>query len=512
MLEDILTKYGADEVSAMDVYGDVFDLGYGFIQRIGEESGMHKANPIVLGSFEGVIRRRILYEDVFEETLKEFQTGASWAILNGLTYWGRRNTGSAQSKMCAMVFDLDGQTDGTLNAFLHGASGSGGFQLYPLPQYVILSGSNVHLYYVFEEPIDLYPNTKVQLKDLKYQLTDKIWNRYTSVVEKPQHQGINQGFRVIGGKTKDGGTVRAFHMNRHPCTLEELNGFVPEDKRVDVSKIYRESKYTIDQAKERFPEWYESVVVRGEPRVWYDKQDLYSWWLRKISTPYIKEGNIGGRHVGNAGVTYGHRYFCIMALAIFAVKCGITDRDRVKADAMGILDLFNCIGPEPFLESDIDSALECLDLKYIRFPRKDLEKITAVEMPPNKRNGRRQEQHMAVMRAIQDVTDPLGTWRNKDGAPRKRDAVRAYAEEHPDANHSQIAKALGVSRTTVVKWLKNSEMSSAGSGEKAAAQKTKGRAAEIDEISAEMEKMQREFSAKKAALESRKNELSEGRK
>ena len=351
--------------------------------------------------------------------------------------------------------------DKRLNAFLYGASGTtfDGHGVYPVPQYVIMSGHNVHLYYVFDEPVSLYPNTKVQMKALKYALTDLMWNSYTSTIEKPQHQGINQGFRLVGGKTKDGGIVRAFRLNQHPVTVEELNGYVPDDSRVDMSKVYRESKYTIEQAKEKFPEWYESVVVRGEACAWYDKEDLYNWWLRKISTPYIREGNLGGRHVGNAGVTYGHRYFCIMALAVFAVKCGITDRERVKADAMGVLDLFNHIGSEPFLESDIDSALECLDLKYIKFPRKDLEKITAVEMPPNKRNYQKQRDHLEEARAIRDIRQRRkgSNWwdnGNREGAPKKRDEIRAYAATHPDASHSAIAKALGVSRTTVIKWLK----------------------------------------------------------
>ena len=37
----------------------------------------------------------------------------------------------------------------------------------------------------------------------------------------------------------------------------------------------------------------------------------------------------------------------------------------------------------------------------------------------------------------------------------KRDLIRAYAHEHLDANHSDIARALGVSRPTVIKWLKS---------------------------------------------------------
>ena len=206
----------------MDVYSDIFQLGYGFIQTEGEPSGEHKANPIIVGSFGGHydedgklkgdrVRRRILFEDTFEDTLAEF-SDANWAITNGLTYWGRANTADAQSKMCALIFDLDGQDDVTLRNFFYNCRSD--YPYYPDPNYIILSGHNIHLYYVLEEPADLYPNTKSLLKDMKYRLTDQMWNKYTSREwEHPQHQGINQGFRIIGGKTKDGGTVRAFRVS-----------------------------------------------------------------------------------------------------------------------------------------------------------------------------------------------------------------------------------------------------------------------------------------------------------
>lgn len=456
MLDSVLGDYGASEVSALDVYGDIFRLGEDFIQRSGEGTGEHKANPIVLGSFGGVIRRRILLEDTFAETLAEFQ-GADWAITNGLTYWGKANTADRQSKMCAMIFDLDGVDDKHLNAFLYGAHGKvlDGHGLYPIPQYVILSGHNVHLYYVFDEPVSLYPNTKAQLKELKYALTDCIWNFYTSTEwEHPQHQGINQGFRIVGGKTKDGGIVRAFKLNPHPTTIDELNEYVPEESRADVSKVYRESKYSLDQAKSKFPDWYEHVVERGERqyrKAWPVKEDLYNWWLRRVRQP--------------GGASYRHRYFCLMALAIFAVKCGITDRERVKADMESLVPFMNLVDPaHPFGgDGEVKSALECFDMRYVTFPRKDLEKITAIDMPPNKRNYRPQAQHLKIARFARDLNyDTPDGWREGNGRPKgspnkkhpKCDLIRAYASEHPDASHSAIAKALGVSRTTVIKWLK----------------------------------------------------------
>lgn len=422
----------------MEVYSDIFKLGSGFIQTDGEPSGLHKANPIILGSFDGKRRRRILFEDTFEDTLAEFQQ-ADWAITNGLTYWGKANTADAQSKMCAMVFDLDGQNDEKLSAFLGNCRSD--YPIYPEPNYIILSGHNVHLYYVFEEPIDLYPNTKTLLKDMKYHLTDRMWNYYTSTEwEHPQHQGINQGFRIIGGKTKDGGRVRAFRVNEHPFSLEELNDVLPEDQQVDLSRKWKSTGCTLDQAKERYPEWYEKVIAGGNRATgcWEVKEDLYEWWLGKV----------------RMGATFRHRYFCLMALAIFAVKCGIADRERVKSDMESLVPFLDSIDPEhPFgSDGEVESALECFDLRYATFPRKDLEKITAIAMPPNKRNGRKQSLHLKMARSnLEILSEDAG--HALQGRKPKRDLIRSYALEHPGESNRQMAAALGVSRNTVNKWL-----------------------------------------------------------
>ena len=44
------------------------------------------------------------------------------------------------------------------------------------------------------------------------------------------------------------------------------------------------------------------------------------------------------------------------------------------------------------------------------------------------------------------------------GAPTKKQLILDYAFEHPEANHSEIARALGVSRPTVVKWLNDADV------------------------------------------------------
>ena len=447
MLQDVLKEWGAHEVTPMEVYTDMFKLGQGYIQRSDEDPGEFKANPI--GYYKKKDEEkghfRIFFEDTFEETLQELQE-ADFTLVNGLTYFGRKNIQEHASKMFAMIFDLDGITDRTLNAFLSGAIIG---NAYPVPNYVALSGHGIHLYYLFEEPISLYPYTKIQLKDLKYALTDKMWNRYTSMEEKVQHQGINQGFRALGAKTKEDAAlpvVRVFRLNTHPFSLSQLCEYVPEEHRIDEGKLWRETKYTLAQAKKKFPEWYEKVIVNGDTsRKYWDiagkvhgdnPYALYDWWKGRIL----------------AGASYGHRYFAIMALAIYGAKNDKT-YEEVREDAINLVPFLNSINPnEPFTEEDCEVALECYDARYKTFPIKDIEKITGIPIPRNKRNGRKQAVHLGRVRALQQYDDPEGTWRNKDGAPTAKDKVAAYRSEHPDASVSEVSRALNISRTTVYKW------------------------------------------------------------
>lgn len=450
MLEDILCDWGACEVTPMAVYTDMFKLGDGYIQRSDEEPGEFKANPLVYYRNDGASsgHYRILFEDTFSETLREAQN-ADFSLLNGITYFGRKNVQEHASKAFALIFDLDGVTDATLNAFLSGSINGGA---YPVPNYVALSGHGVHLYYLFEEPVPLYPYLKIQLKELKYALTEKIWNRYTSTEKKVQHQGINQGFRVLGGKTKSDAVepiVRPFSLNTHPFSLSQLCDYVSEDHRIDEAKVFRETKYTRAQAKQKFPEWYEKVVVNGDrtPKYWDiagkvhgdNPYALYDWWKRQIME----------------GASYGHRYFSIMALAIYGAK---NDKayEEVRNDAFSLVPFLNSINPnEPFTEHDCEVALECYDARYKTFPIRDIEKISGITIPRNKRNGRKQKTHLKIARSTLEIMNedagkviqgrPVGSGTAKD-------KVAAYRSEHPDSSVTEVARALNLSRTTVYKW------------------------------------------------------------
>lgn len=435
MFEDVLREWGGVEVSAAEVYTDIFRLGDNLIQRNGEPSGQHKANPVGYYLNEGkrTGHYRVFFDDDFMQTLKELQD-ADFAILNGLSYFGRNNKQENASKMYALIIDLDGVTDKTLNNLL-----SGGFNadVYPVPNYIALSGHGVHLYYIFENPISLYPNTKLQLKSLKYALIDKIWNEYTSTDKRKQYQGINQGFRPIGAKTKILGVrVRAFRIHAHPFTLKQLGEYIPVEYRVDESKLYKESRYTLDEAKKKFPEWYEKRVLQKQPKgTWTCKRDLYDWWLRQIK----------------GGASFGHRYFCIMALSIYAVKSGI-DYKELKRDAVKLIPFLNAINPsQPFTRQDVMSALECYEERYCTFPRDDIEKISNIKIPPNKRNYRKQKLHLQLARATKAILKDAGEMK-PEGRPDKADIVREWQRSNPNGTKADCIRDTGLSKPTVLKY------------------------------------------------------------
>jgi hypothetical protein len=195
---------------------------------------------------------------------------------------------------------------------------------------------------------------------------------------------------------------------------------------------------SLEEAKEKYPDWYERRVVKKEPRgSWECKRDLYDWWIRQIQK----------------GASHGHRYFCIMCLAIYGVKCGVPF-EEVKKDAYDLIPFLNSLkADEQFTESDVNSALECYDSNYVTFPREDISKLTAIPIQSNKRNGRRQKQHLKIARFARDLNyEDSNGWINKNGAPQKQAIVEQWREEHPEGRKADCHRDTGIDPKTIRKW------------------------------------------------------------
>lgn len=394
------------------------------------------------------LRRRIMYKDCWEEDYREYVECNSMTLCSGLTYRKRENKLGNAQQMNALIFDLDGVGLKELrNLFLRFGGDPERVRRLPMPTFLVLSGTGLHVYYVFEEPIDLYPNIKVQMKSLKYDLTFRLWEYDgTSQLREIQYQSINQGFRMVGSiNDKHGTEIVAFRTGER-VTLDYLNAYAQPANRVDVNKPFSPSRMTRAQAKETYPEWYERVVVKGDKRrkKWDiagkvhgdDQYALYHWWQRQILQ-----------------IKGGHRYFYMMCLAIYAYKCDVP-KAQLRKDMQRAFDDLQLVKHENALtEDDIKSAIEAYDKEYFNFTIADIEALTDVRIERNKRNGRKQEQHLKVMSAIRDVVYPDGEWRRGNGRPSKKALVEEYIRAHPDAkNKSEIAKELGLSRPTVTKY------------------------------------------------------------
>ena len=71
-LKETIIQWGGVEVTAMDVYGDIFNLGFNEIQKENEAPGEFKANPLGYFKYNDSQKGhyRIMFDDTFEKTLK----------------------------------------------------------------------------------------------------------------------------------------------------------------------------------------------------------------------------------------------------------------------------------------------------------------------------------------------------------------------------------------------------------------------------------------------------------
>ena len=220
-----------------------------------------------------------------------------------------------------------------------------------------------------------------------------------------------------------------------------MNQFV--DKEFKAEDFAYKSKLTLAQAKEKYPTWYEERIIQKKPRgTWTVNRAVYEWWKKRI----LKEAKTG------------HRYYCLMMLAVYARKAAI-DREELENDAfkmMAIFDKLPATDDNPFDEKDVIDALQAYEDKYITYPINRISYLTDIHIEKNKRNYRKRAQHIKIMNAIRDIEYSDSEWRNKEGRPKgsgtKEQIVKEYRENNPDARKSDCIRATGLDKKTVYKW------------------------------------------------------------
>ena len=439
--------------------------------------GIWRYNPIVLYRTKEngklINKHSIILKDYASSDRIDFIESRIFSIISPITYVGRNRYAKNARYLYAFVIDLDGVGMKQIRDVLHQQrtdlvskrSGKVMEPHAPMANIIVNSGHGLHMYYLLNHPVALYKENVPLLRKIKEGLTNIVWNEFTSDMKDIQYQGIFQGFRMPGTLTKFGEKIRAFRNEDAPMhSLRSLNGFLSKFKLTDkeIAQLegktpYTASGITLDEAKRQFPEWYERVIVLGDkrPKKWHIKRDLYDWWLRRLRDH-------------DEPIVPGHRYFCLLTLAIYAMKCDIEKNELVE-DAYSLLDRMDKLTDDEdnhFTVQDIEDALMGYKLWYCTFPRNSIKYLTGLEMKENKRNKRLQTTHLKLARSNRDILcldKGKVNWWEGGGRPegsvatvdnsRIASLVKKWIDNHPDChNKSACARELGIDRKTVRKW------------------------------------------------------------
>ena len=469
-----------EPVSPYDFYREIF--GDGSIDTAGAFT-KGKYTGIALEISDEVSKRtgkRLVKKHIITDDLDgvDYLTHSdNFCIMAPVSYVGRSRKSENARVMYALCVELDDLRVGSENYqeglynLIYQWDGEGPSGLLPRPTFCVSSGNGIHLYYVFTKPLVLFPNVVKGLAKYKRELTQRIWNRYTTLAYKKEHiqfESIFQAFRMPGTITKDGERAEAFRTGEK-VTVEYMNKFIPESYRKKGAEIPAafKSDLSLAEAREKFPDWYERRIVQGikEKKKWDisgkvngdNPYALYDWWYRKIYD----------------GALVGKRYYCLLMLVVYAIKCDVPE-ERLRDDCYKLLDHFEALTFQPeryasdrkkkdptksnhFTVFDVESALQAYeDASWYTFPVNSIVHKSGIEIVKNKRNGRKQRLHLAGARAIQKINDPEETWRNKNGRPigsgTAQDKVLEWRKNNPDGTKYRCIKETGLDKKTVYKW------------------------------------------------------------
>ena len=426
------------------------------------DSGRRSKTWVVVGDAESEEDIKVCGWDSLGQLMGRYK----FVVSTPATYVGRRRFKCNARYLYAIAIDLDEVGVPELSEVIHQQT----IGMTPQANIIVNSGDGIHLYYILAKPMPLYPKVYETLTAIKKALTRLVWNKASSrtgELNQVQIQPIIQPFRVPGSRTKHGDIVTAWHNADAPLhTIESLNRFATkssfkiynsgvsqeEAKALDKGS-YSTNRLTRARAKELYPEWYQRRIVEGAPRkTWHVHRGLYEWWLNKLWE--------------SDQVAIGHRYHCIMFLAVYAKKCNVPF-EELKRDALALVPRMEALTGNTGRHFSVQDALDALKSykgSSETYPRQLIEDRSGLRIDKNKRNGRPQSEHVKMMTLIRDqISYPNGDWREGNGRPKgsivlaedspQYAKVQEWRRNNPNSNNkSRCARETGLSRPTVRKW------------------------------------------------------------
>jgi hypothetical protein len=189
----------------------------------------------------------------------------------------------------------------------------------------------------------------------------------------------------------------------------------------------------------KYPEWYERRIVRGEGKGrWTCNRAVYDWWKGRIEEEAV----------------VGHRYYCLMMLAVYAIKCEI-DLEELQSDCLAMMEIFEARTDSEdnhFTSKDVFDALQAFeDRGLVTYPINSIANRSGLHIEKNKRNGRKQADHVKLMNAMKSLKKQIGE-PVKEGRPSAERTVMEWYNQNPGKRKADCIRETRLDKKTVYKW------------------------------------------------------------
>lgn len=263
------------------------------------------------------------------------------------------------------------------------------------PTAIVNSGKGLHLVYIFSH--------KVFLGEKRYFYISEVLNKLKKVfVRKGMGYEVDEtanpvhGYRLVGSQTKIGEVCRAFAAGPEYNFFELERKLKPQPKK---TKPKRKTNKVV-------------ALPNG-------KRGFYNAELNRIKAGALQ---------------YGHYETGIFALFVIAKKTRVPF-EKVKADVDEIAEIYGRTVITDGMRKKAESGY--FHEEYTKTSPAKLEIWLGYQFPRKSKQHKPMEQYQSE---------------KKEATAEK---IKAYLQENPKAKQTEIAKALGISRMTVSRHMKN---------------------------------------------------------
>lgn len=350
-----------------------------------------------------------------------------------------------------------------------------------IPTFIANSGSGVHFYYLLDNMLKI-DSVENEVNNLISEEIYKCLYDDVKIKEKwkdAQKHWIGQDYRVVNSKTKLHQTSQIFKVGE-VYSIEQLIDYY--GIKIDRKKKYASKpmiKYASNISKDlgiEPPDFSDAGATYKFIQANKDKAYEVREQRREQRKAREAKRKSKGRNADKKPVTWykntlyymqehtqtGYRFSSMKALASIAfiekVPRDVFIRDIEELSAYWAV--FDWKGDD-FNPKNIEAIIRFYDNSAKYTPKSEtLEEWLGYDFKRigNKRNGRKQADHLKRARALQNVDYPNGEWRNKDGRPKgsgsAEQMVRAWQEANPKGKKADCIRETGLSKPTVYRWWK----------------------------------------------------------